>query len=107
MAQQRFQRTAQGQPKTISPKEQAQGLGHADIPAADAEGQVSPGVQHGPNEETVAEDGEPGPQEPQQFVNRPQSHAQQTGGGKLAGGDRYPVHLNRRLAQPPRCRGSS
>ena len=65
MVQQRFQGTAQGQPETISPKEQTQGLGHADIPAADAEGQVSPGVQHGPNEEPVAEDGEPGPQGPQ------------------------------------------
>ena len=98
---------SKGEAKGQSAQQQSHGLGHADIPAADAEGQPDPDPEHRCHKKAIGQAGEPGAEGAQQFVHRPQSEAVQQSGGKLPCGKSYRVHLSSRLAQPPRCLGSS
>ena len=88
-------------------QQQSPHLGHADIPAADAEGQLRPGPEKAHREQSVAEGCKPGPEGTEQLIHTPQTQAHQQRGGELSRGDGHRRHLNRRLAQLPRCRGSS
>ena len=107
MGKQPLYRLAQGEAEGQSAQQKPHGLGHADIPAADAEGQSDPDPEHRCHKKAVGQGGEPGAEGAQQFVHRPQSKAVQQSGGELPRGEGYRVHLNSRLAQPPRCLGSS
>lgn len=102
-----FQRFPQGHPESQGAQQKPRRLSHADIPAADAEGQLHPSPQQADHEQAVAESGQPWAQGPQQLIDQAQPHPHEPGGGKPARGDGNRRHLNRRLAQLPRCRGSS
>ena len=102
-----LQRFPRRQPEGQCPQQQPRCLGRPDIPAANAEGQMEPGIPHRRHKQTVAEGREPRAERAEQFINRPQSHAHQQRGGCLPGGNSYRRHPNRRLAQEPRWRGSS
>ena len=102
-----LQRLSHGQPEGQGPQQQPRHLSHADIPAADTEGQMEPGIPDARHEQSITEGGVPGPKGPEQFIHRPQTHSHQYRGGKLSGRNSHRRHLNRRLAQLPRWRGSS
>lgn len=107
MVQNRRHSLPQSQTKGHRSQQQTPHLGHADIPAADAEGQLCPRCQKAHRKQSVAEDRKSGPKGAEQFIRRPQTQPHQHRGSKLSGGYGHRRHLNRRLAQPPRCRGSS
>lgn len=102
-----FQRFPGGEPESQGAQQHTCRLSHADIPAAEAEGKMYPGVQQAASEYAVTQGGQPRTQRPQQLIDKAQSHSRQPGCGKPAGGDGHRRHLNRRLAQVPRCLGSS
>ena len=80
---------------------QTQGIGQADVPAADAEAQVQPAPEGRRQEDPVRRRGPAGPKGPEKAVEESQAAAQGTGPEEEPRRHRRGRHPSSRPSQPP------
>ena len=97
----RYQQPTQGPVKSQASNPQPQGIGRANIAAADAEAQVQPRPEDPQQKEAIGKGRPFGPQRPEKSINQTQSAAQSQGPQEKSGGYLRWGHPSSRPSQPP------